>query len=279
MASPCEILVRDADKHFCHSLARIAWLETTRIEKKYSRYIAGNLFSQMNSSNTRKVTIDAETFDLLEYSRNLYELSDGMFDITSGVLRRIWQFTANATPPSNKQVAEQLANIGFDKLTYDNNSFEMPTGMEIDFGGIGKEYAVDRVSLLLNKQCKPRQASFLVNFGGDLSACQLDDKSPPWRVGLEAKDNISEQQSLLTISHGGVATSGNTKRYLEYQGKRYGHLLNPKTGYPIDNPPLTVTTFADSCVMAGSLSSLAMLQGENAQKFLDEQSVKGFCSW
>jgi len=285
MASPCEVLVRNMDIDFCQSIGQMIYTETTRIEKKYSRYIKGNLVDRMNKSHGKQVKIDSETFNLLEYARNLYEMSDGLFDITSGVLRNIWNFTPNSKPPNKSQIQKEIKKIGFDRLLYDRKTFQMASGMEIDFGGIGKEYAVDQVVKRLEKQCSGSKSSFLVNFGGDLSACKLDENAPPWTVGLESpKNDCSSEsyewpESFISISHGSVATSGNTKRFLEYKGKRYGHLLNPKTGYPIEHAPQSITTFSDNCVMAGSLSSLAMLQGKEAETFLTDQSVKHLCVW
>ncbi len=279
MASPCEILIRNLDPVFCHQVAEIAVTETKRIESKFSRYIQNNLLFRMNNSNSRAIKIDSETFKLLEYARNLFELSDGLFDITSGILRKIWHFNTDSKPPSKTEVHAILNHIGFDLINYNKDSFSMPKGMQIDFGGIGKEYAVDQVTQLILSLCKSQSSSFLVNFGGDLSAAKLQKNDPIWTVGLESAENTEKTQSVINIARGCVATSGNTKRYLDYQGKRYGHLLNPKTGYPVDAAPRSITAFSNNCVLAGSFSSLAMLQGAEAEHFLKEQAIDYICIW
>ena len=279
MASTCEVLVRNLDKKFCHTIAKIVTSETKRIEAKFSRYAKDNLVYRMNHSNDQSVNIDTETFKLLEYARNLFELSDGLFDITSGVLREIWSFTPNSKPPTESEVKKILKRIGFESLHYDQQVFSMPKDMQIDFGGIGKEYAVDQISKMIKEKCQTKNASYLVNFGGDLSAVKFHKNDPDWIVGLESVNDIDQTASVIKISHGSVATSGNTKRFFEYQGKRYGHLLNPKTGYPIDDAPRSITAFSDSCVLAGSFSSLAMLQGKQAEKFLKDQKIKYICLW
>jgi FAD:protein FMN transferase len=285
MASPCEVLVRNLDPEFCDSIATIVYDETARIEQKYSRYIGGNLVAAMNGSQGKKIAIDEETFRLLEYARELFESSDGLYDISSGVLRKIWKFVNHSMPPSQRQIDNQLKNIGFDKINYDPSNFYMNKGMEIDFGGIGKEYAVDQVYQKLQTACSANGSSFLINFGGDIRAKKLADDSLPWTVGVESQDYQNEgkhkewSNSFITISEGAVATSGHTKQYFDYEGKRYGHLLNPKTGYPVENSPLSVTTFAGNCVLAGSLSSLAMLMGAQAEEFLESQSIKHLCFW
>ncbi len=277
MASPCEILVRNLEPTFCRQLAQSSYQETKRIESKYSRYIKNNLMDKINNSHNISVTIDEETFKLLEYSRNLFELSDGLFDITSGILRKIWQFTKNAVPPKPSEVNQLLSKIGFNKIQYNQKEIILQKGMEIDFGGIGKEYAVDQVTHKLHAICQTKKASFLVNFGGDISAVKFCENDPSWTVGLESATKQDTTESILKISQGAVATSGNSKRFIQYQGKKYGHLLNPKTGYPVDNAPLSVTTFADNCILAGSFSSLAMLKGKEAELFLTEQAVKNYC--
>ncbi len=279
MASPCEILIRSLDSNFCNKIGKLVYQETIRIQDKFSRYIKGNLVDKMNNSNGKPVVIDQETFNLLEYAKNLYQLSDGEFDITSGILRKIWIFSPNSKPPTKKEINTLLLQIGFDKLQYNQQEFVMPQNMQLDFGGIGKEYAVDQVIQAIYSKCKTNNSSFLVNFGGDLSAIQFNQSDPAWLVGVEPTDNLIKNNAVIKVKHGSVATSGNTKRFLEYKGRRYGHLLNPKTGYPIDDAPQSITVFAANCVLAGSYSSLAMLQGKNAESFLEQQSIKYICNW
>jgi len=279
MASPCEVLVRSLDAGFCDDLAKVIYQKTIRIQDKYSRYIKGNLVDKMNNSNGKPVVIDQETFNLLEYAKNLYELSEGKFDITSGILRKIWTFTPDSKPPTIEEINSLLPKVGFEQLQYDQDKFNMPREMQIDFGGIGKEYAVDQVTQAIYPLCKKNDSSFLVNFGGDLSAVKFNQDDPAWLVGVEPVKTFNKSNSVIKIEHGCVATSGNTRRFLKYKGKCYGHLLNPKTGYPIDDAPRSITAFANSCVLAGSYCSLAMFQGKGAEKFLKEQSIKYICSW
>ncbi len=279
MASPCEILVRNLDAKLIKRIAKIAMSETRRIESKYSRYIKNNLVAQMNNSRGRTVPIDSETFNLLEYAKNIHQLSDGLFDITSGALRKVWRFEKNAQPPTESEIRDVLPHIGFKLLEYDDHSFRCPNNTEIDFGGVGKEYAVDQVSNLLRPICSESKSSYLVNYGGDISAVKLDEQHQKWIVGVESASNDQQTDSIINILHGSVATSGNTKRHLQYKGKLYGHILNPKTGYPIEDAPRSITTFASSCLVAGSFSSLAMLQGKNAEAFLKENELDYICIW
>jgi FAD:protein FMN transferase len=279
MASPCEILLFTQDKSFAKKIANIAIAEIQRIESKYSRYQKDNHCWQLNHSFGKAISIDQETFDLLEYASQLFLLSDSMFDITSGVLRKIWQFSDGAIPPSQNEIVQLLPFIGFDKVTYSENDFFMPVGMELDFGGIGKEYCVDSVSNLIKMDCEKFSVSFLVNLGGDLFARNFNPAHPAWKVGLESVQHNNESQAVIEVSHGAIATSGSTKRAFKYQGKHYAHILNPVTGYPIEKAPLSVSVFARTCSLAGGMSSLAQLKGKNAEKFLIQNKVKYICCW
>lgn len=279
MASPCEVLLYTDDRQLVEQVAQLAVSETRRIEKKFSRYISDNLCFQLNHSNGQAIAIDPETFQLLEYASQLFELSDGLFDITSGVLRKIWKFQTGEKPPTQKQITDKLQFIGFEKLQFDESKFVMPKNMEIDFGGIGKEYCVDRVANLIAPLCDKNKASFLVNFGGDLVAINYDSKHPAWIVGLESVKKEGESQAIIEVSQGAIATSGSTKRVFEYQGKTYAHILNPKTGYPIEGAPRSVSVFAQTCSLAGGMSTLAQLQGEKAETFLNENNIKNICCW
>ena len=138
-------------------------------------------------------------------------------------------------------------------------------------GGIGKEYAVDRTMGLL---LKLSDAPILVNFGGDIVCNKCPAADLPWRIGIEDPEAANEAQQLLELTSGALATSGNTQRYLISNGKRYGHVLNPTTGWPIEAAPLSITVAEENCTRAGMLATFAMLQGENAEYFLEQQEVK-----
>jgi len=279
MASPCEILIANCSHALANELAKVGIAEVRRIENKYSRYLKNNYFAKLNASNGTKVEIDDETFALLNYAKQLYEASEGLFDITSGVLEKLWRFASGGHFPEAREIERILPLIGFDKVFFDKNFFSMPPGMQIDFGGVGKEYAVDRVANLLGAECHRRNANLLVNFGGDIMALEFDTRAPDWTVGVESVNQDDRAESMVALRQGGLATSGNTKRVIKIKDKLYGHILNPKTGYPVEGAPRSVTVYADTCTLAGSLSTLAMLQGANAERFLREQSVKYHVLW
>ena len=130
-------------------IVAVAAAETQRIEAKYSRYRPGNIVHAINNADGRTIVVDEETARLLDYAQQLFELSDGKFDVTSGILRRVWRFDGSDRVPSRKAVAALLALVGWQKARWQSPELTLLPGMEIDFGGIGKEYAVDRAAALV----------------------------------------------------------------------------------------------------------------------------------
>ena len=277
MASPCEILIElDAgNKGAIRQLAIIGYQEAKRIEQKYSRYRDDNIIHSINHANGKRINVDDETARLLDYADQLYQLSDGLFDITSGVLRRVWHFDGSDKLPNQQAIDAVLPLIGWPKVQWNKPAIALPPGMEIDFGGIGKEYAVDRtVQLLRAKTTK----NFLVNYGGDLYATGPQSSGKGWIIGMDDPAHTGKQAlATMELQNGGVATSGDARRFLLRDGIRYSHILDPRNGWPVAGAPHGITVLASTCTEAGMLATLAMLQGAGAKEFLQEQDVKFWC--
>jgi thiamine biosynthesis lipoprotein len=278
MASNCEVLIDAANESLVQEITRLAAAEVTRIEQKYSRYRDDNLLHRINCGEA--VDVDEETARLLDYAQQLYQLSDGLFDITSGVLRRAWRFDGSDNIPSSPQVDALLPLVGWQKVQWQNPHIQLAPGMEIDLGGIGKEYAADRAALVVSHfiseqpTIEARNASALINLGGDLAVTGPRKNGDGWQVGVNADASATAQQPAdFSLKHGGVATSGDANRYLLKDGVRYSHVLDPRTGWPVKDAPATVTVVAASCTDAGMLSTIALLHGPTAEAFLQEQNV------
>lgn len=273
MASPCEVLAATRDIAAIQEIGRIAQEEALRIEAKFSRYRADSVLSRINAGEGQPVEVDAETALLIDFARQCYELSDGLFDITSGVLRRAWKFDGSDRLPDPAAVAALLPLVGFRHLCWEAPRLTLPAGMELDFGGIGKEYAVDRV---LNLLAVNFDMPLLVNFGGDLCTNRAP-QDQPWQVGIERPDTIETATLVLELSEGALATSGDARRFLWRDGRRYSHILNPLTGWPVADAPRSVTVAAGTCMEAGMLATFSLLQGAGAREFLDAQGVPYWC--
>ncbi|MCU7871114.1 MAG: FAD:protein FMN transferase [Candidatus Thiodiazotropha sp. (ex Lucinoma borealis)] len=270
MASPCDIFMEVDDRSVAKKLLQVAVDEAWRIEQKFSRYRQGNIVHQLNNNNGQPVKVDDEVAHLLDFAQQCWELSEGMFDITSGVLRRVWRFDGGSDIPEQAAVEAILPLVGWQHVNWSRPFFTLPEGMEIDFGGIGKEYAVDRTLLLLQQMTKE---GVLVNFGGDIHANSRTKDTKHWSVGIENPNQLDAAAGVLTIRKGALATSGDARRFLQRDGIRYGHVLNPKTGWPIEHAPRSVTVAANTCTEAGVLATFALLHGVDAEAFLKSQGV------
>lgn len=272
MASPCEVLVEGGTPREAERLGRIAQTEVARIETKYSRYRTDSTLSRINTAAGTATAVDDETADLLDFAARCHELSDGAFDVTSGVLRRAWRFDGSDRLPDAAAVAALLPLVGWQRLRWQRPSLTLGPGMELDFGGIGKEYAADRAANAVAGAAP--QSGVLVNLGGDLMVAAPRRDGEPWRVGIERPDAATGiAQLIVELRAGALCTSGDARRFVLRDGVRYGHILDPRTGWSVPGSPRSVTVAAPNCTAAGLLATLSMLAGEGAESFLREQAV------
>ncbi len=272
MASPCDVLIEDVPPSIARSIldcvAECAW----RIEGKFSRYRAGSVVHEINARAGEATEVDEETAKLLDFAAALTSLSEGRFDITSGVLRRAWTFDGSDRVPSQAQIDALLPLVGWHKVEWARPTLRLEPGMQIDFGGIGKEYAVDTAVALANTVAPG--VSCLVNFGGDVAVLNRRRDGQPWRVGIEKADRPGVPRELVPLERGALATSGDSRRFLLHNGRRYSHILDARTGWPVHQAPRSATVAADTCTQAGSMTTLAMLQGANAEAFLKSSGLR-----
>jgi thiamine biosynthesis lipoprotein len=223
----------------------------------------------INTADGRGVDVDPETARLIDFADELHRLSDGAFDITSGILRKVWTFDGSDNIPDPAAVRALLEFVGWDKVTWQDNRLTLQPGMEIDLGGIGKEYAVDTC---IHQVRDLTSASVLVNFGGDLAVTGERADNRYWSVGrlITGRDHAV---ALFQLRKGAIATSGDAHRFLSKDGIRYSHVLDPRTGWSVPGAPHTVSVAAPTCVEAGMMSTLAMLHGKRAEDFLRLQEV------
>lgn len=265
MACGCEVRLAGLAETTARQLAQRAIGEVRRIELKYSRYRADSIVGRINlAAGAAPVECDDETSSLLEYAGTLYESSGGLFDITSGVLRRAWDFR-NARLPSGAALDAARSLVGWEHVEREGKTVRLArAGMEIDFGGFGKEYAADRAAtLLLEAGCRHG----FVNLGGDLRAFGPQPDGSAWRFGIQHPRRTDQAIASLEVVQGGLATSGDYERYFDLDGVRYCHILDPRTGWPVRHWQ-SVTVLAPLAIAAGSLSTIAMLEQAAARGFL-----------
>lgn len=270
MASPCEVRLQARDEAQARELAQPAIDEVRRIEAKYSRYRVDSVVSRINAgAGTSWVAHDAETGDLLDYAHALFEASDGLFDITSGVLRRAWDFSKGLVPAA-ADVAGALTLIGWDKVQRRADAVLLPqAGMEIDFGGFGKEYAADRAAACLAERGVRHG---FVDLGGDIRLVGPQPDGSAWTVVVRDPRRAGAAVASLPLRSGALATSGDYERFFESGGRRYCHILDPRTGQPVTHWR-SVSVHAPVALAAGSFATIAMLKQADALAFLDAAGV------
>jgi len=268
MGSPCGVQVYAVDETIAQRHFRWARKEVERLEQKYSRYRLDSLLMRINQAAGKHVVpIDHETASLLRYADTCHLQSEGMFDITSGVLRKAWNFRQPQVP-EQALLESLLPLIGWEKVQWSDKEIVLPqTGMELDFGGIVKEYAVDT---LVNHLRSSGVHAGVVELGGDVGVVGPHPDGTAWTIGVRNPTEKASALATIQIEKGAVATSGDYERYFEIDGERYSHLLNPTTGWPVKGLR-AVSVHAPLCTVAGSVTTIAMLKPEHdALAWLDD---------
>jgi FAD:protein FMN transferase len=266
MGSPCEIQIYAASQPAAERITGTAIADVHRLEARYSRYRADSFLSEINrmAAGGGSISVDEETSGLLNYAATCHRESDGLFDITSGILRRAWRFDRGALP-DEAEVHRLLERVGWNKLRWAPPVLEFPLlGMEIDFGGVVKEYAVDRAAVI----CREAGARHgFVNLGGDIRIIGPHPDRRPWRIGIRHPRCPGALIQTLSLHAGGLASSGDYERCITVDSVRYGHILNPRTGWPVRHLA-SVSVVGDLCVVAGSASTIAMLKEDGGPAWL-----------
>ena len=258
MGSPCELKLYARSEAQADSALQLARNEIEKLEARYSRYRPDSLLSRINAAagTGNAIEVDDETAGLLDYAAQAYEQSDGLFDITSGVLRRAWDFKSQRLP-SQQAVAALLPLVGWDKVTWKNRRISLPiAGMELDFGGYVKEYAAD---VAASACIAGGIAHGLVELGGDVRLIGPHPDGSAWRVGIRHPRAPEQALAYVDMHEGAIASSGDYERAMVINGVRYCHILDPKTGWPV-RALSAVSVLAPQCLVAGTVSTSAMLR-------------------
>ena len=260
MGCPCELRFHAESTQAFSRAVGLCVGEIRRFEEKYSHYLPDSAASAINQAAGRaSVAIDRETAAILRYAAVCYEQSDGLFDITSGAFRHVWHRNRK-TLPSQRELNACIANVGWHKVRYTEHRVFLPLpGMELDFGGVVKEYAADAAASLA------RRAGIhhgLVNLGGDICVVGPQATGEPWPIGIVHPMQTDSAIATLSLLDGALTTSGRYERYYEIEGRRYSHLIDPRTGWPVEGL-LSVSVVARQAIVAGSIASVALLHQQS----------------
>jgi thiamine biosynthesis lipoprotein len=262
MGTLCQVTFYPTDSRVAgeqFKAATIRWV--AEFEARYSRFLPESLLSLINQSAGKNwVELDEEADRLLAICHELNFLTRGAFDPTAMPLIKLWNWKASPPViPSDPDIQTTKQIVGWSKVQRRKGAIYLPrAGMSIDLGGIGKEYAVDRVMQIAAQH---GLANVLVDFGQDLSMRGTPPSKPAWHIGLEDPAKPGKCWVGLAVRDRAVATSGDYLRNFQINGRRYGHIIDPRTGYPVDNGCRAVSVIAANCTIAGILSTSAFILG------------------
>jgi thiamine biosynthesis lipoprotein len=239
--------------------------ELVAINDALSTYQADAEISRLNARAGDAELVLSERFaEVLDTALRVGRISGGAYDVTVGPLVDLWGFGVadfRGSVPAPEAIDEARAAVGADRLGWDAETrrLQRPAGMRIDLSSVAKGYAVDRVSELL---ANAGVANSLVEIGGELRARGERPEGGPWRLAVESPDPAQGRiVDALVVSDASVATSGDYRNYFEVDGRRYSHLVDPRTGYPVDHELVSVTVIADDCMLADALATALIVLG------------------
>jgi FAD:protein FMN transferase len=273
MGCPCALhLETDTGARARHAYDAVL-TEVDRLDRKYSHYRDDSLIAQIAKTRAG-LDVDDETADLIDFAAELHRQSAGLFDITAGPLTQMWD-AQRGRAPTPLEIAEALRRTGWVHVEWKRPRLRLTIDhMRIDLGGLVKEYAADRCAEL----CRAEGVhSGVVDLGGDLALIGPHHDGSPWVVGIKAPRAAGRAAARIELPRGGLATSGDYERALIIDGKRYSHIVDPRSGYPVLGFA-SVSVAADSCLVAGAAATLAMLMGtQRGGDYLRELGLPHLC--
>jgi len=294
LGTQCEIQYATDDRAAGQTFVReaVAWVHA--FEAKYSRFRPDSLIGRINAAAGRDwVVVDSDAERIFAQADQIHVLTRGIIDPTMLPLLRLWNYRAAAPRvPAVEEITAAVAKTGWARVRREPGRIYLPeAGMGLDLGGFGKEYAVDRV---LDFARVHSVANVLVDFGHDVRVLGAPPGAPCWAVGVEDSRMPGTVRSRLAVSDAGIATSGDYVRFFEAGGRRFGHIIDPRSGYPVSNECRAVTVVANTCLEAGLLSTTAFVLGPTDGLRLiedyfgaegsiaterDERQTRGFCKF
>ena len=246
--------------------------EITRVEKMISSWDEQSETSVIiRNAGKHPVKTDKELFDLIARAIKISELTNGAFDISYASMDKIWKYDGSMTQlPSDEEVAKSVTKVGFRNIELDPEKqtvFLKKEGMRIGFGAIGKGFAADKAKeLLIGRGVE----AGIINASGDLTTWGTQPDGSPWMVGITNPLNKDKVFSWFPLDNNAVVTSGNYEKYVEFNGKRYTHIIDPRTGWPVTGLT-SATVFAPKAELADALATSVFVMGiETGLNFINQ---------
>ncbi|WP_319480057.1 FAD:protein FMN transferase [uncultured Draconibacterium sp.] len=240
----------------------LAVAEIQRIEKLISSWDANSETSAINkNAGIKAVKVSPELFALIERAIRISDLTDGAFDISYASMDRIWHFDGSMTKmPSEETIAASVAKVGYQNIVLNKAAstvFLKKAGMKIGFGAIGKGYAADKAKALLMSK---GVSAGIINASGDMNTWGKQPDGSYWKVAITNPMNKDKAFALLPIKNGAVVTSGDYEKFVKFNGIRYTHIIDPRTGYPAHGI-ISATVFAPKAELADALATSVFVMG------------------
>jgi thiamine biosynthesis lipoprotein len=267
-----DITVVAQDEQKGNEYIEIAINEITRIEKLISSWDSNSQTSRVNkNAGIKAIKVDSELYDLIERSIKISGITNGAFDISYASMDKIWKFDGSMKElPTEENIKNSIAKVGFSKITLnkqDTSVYLTEDEMKIGFGGIGKGYAADKAKqLLISKGVK----AGIINASGDMNTWGTKPNGEEWTIAITNPMNKDRVFALIPLKKGAVVTSGDYEKYVNFDGVRYAHIINPKTGYPATGI-ISATVFSPSAEMADALATSIFVMGTENGLFLVNQ--------
>lgn len=264
MGSRFDLTVVAADSSEANRDIEMAIKEINRIEKVISSWDPESETSKINqNAGIKPVKVSPELFSLIERAKGISRLTDGAFDISYASMDKIWKFDGSMTKmPSEEEIAASVSKVGYQNIILDKENstvFLKLPGMKIGFGAIGKGYAADKAKALLMKNGIP---AGIINASGDMNTWGKQPGGKDWEVAITNPMNKNKAFALLPLKQGAVVTSGDYEKFVTFNGKRYAHIINPKTGYP-STGIISATVFAPKAELADALATSVFVMGKD----------------
>ncbi len=263
MGSRFDITVVAKDSVQANQYIDLAVSEITRIERLISSWDPSSQTSEINrNAGIKPVKVDQELFDLIHRSLGISKLTDGAFDISYASMDTIWRFDGSMEKiPSSEKIKASVSKVGYQNIILNKDSltiFLKIPGMKIGFGAIGKGYAADKAKALLLKN---KALAGIINASGDMTTWGKQPNGEDWKVAITNPLDKAKAFGLLPIHNGAVVTSGNYEKYVSFEGKRYAHIIDPRTGYP-STGIISATVFAPKAEIADALATSIFVMGQ-----------------
>ncbi|CAM4184958.1 FAD:protein FMN transferase [Zobellia nedashkovskayae] len=240
-----------------------ATAEILRIENMISAWNPDSETSLINkNAGIKPVKVSLELYMLIERAKQISEITDGAFDITFASMDDIWKFDGSMkNMPSPEDISESIKNVGYEKIILnpiERTVYLSQKGMKISFGAIGKGYAADKAKeFLVSKQV----LGGIINAAGDLTTWGTKATGEKWLIGIANPLSDEKIFSWLPVVESSVATSGNSEKYVTFDGVKYSHIINPRTGYPSTGIN-SVSVFAKSAELCDALATAVYIMGK-----------------